>query len=98
MQQQQVSRKSTVLGAILEIIIPGLGFLYAGAGWGRALLMFVVAIVIAIVQSLLQQNAPTIALVLASINLLFLSYREYTLIQFIRTRNYGQLYSSMPKD
>jgi len=27
MQQQQVSRKSTVLGAILEIIIPGLGIL-----------------------------------------------------------------------
>lgn len=31
MIQMQISRKSGVLAFILELLIPGLGFLYAGA-------------------------------------------------------------------
>ena len=31
MAQMQISRKSGVLAFILELLIPGLGFLYAGA-------------------------------------------------------------------
>ena len=36
--QVQIKRKSHILGFILEFFIGGLGFLYAGAGWGKAIL------------------------------------------------------------
>ncbi len=90
MAQMQISRKSGVLAFILELLIPGLGYLYAGAGFGRAAVMFIIAVVLGAAQGALQQNSPTIALVIGLLSLAFFIYREVTLLQFVGRRNRGQ--------
>jgi hypothetical protein len=89
--QMQVRRKSGVLGFILEFLIPGLGFLYAGAGFARAALMFVIAVVLYGAQGAFGQINPSIALIVGLGSLVFFIYREVTLLRFTGRLNRGQL-------
>ena len=87
-QQLQIKRKSRVLGFILELLIGGLGFLYAGAGWGKAIILFVLTYAIVYVQIYLQQtDHATIAYLIGLVSFLFLVYREISLMRFIGRRN-----------
>ena len=88
-QVQQIKRKSHALGFILEFFIGGLGFLYAGASWGKAILMFAITYVIGLAQAYLQADHPTFAYLLGLVTLLFLIYRLVSLMRFISRRNRG---------
>jgi hypothetical protein len=98
--QMQSASKSAVLGFILEIIIPGLGFLYAGARFTKAALMFVgaagcyvLAVIIGSLGGILMQNSMVLGLLIALVAFLvpiaFLVYREVKLRQFMRQFNQG---------
>jgi uncharacterized membrane protein YjjP (DUF1212 family) len=87
----QIKRKSHVLGFILEFFIGGLGFLYAGAGWGKAILFFVIGAVLYSASYYLQSDHPTIAFVAWALGIIFLIYRLVTLMRFISKRNRGGL-------
>ena len=86
--QAQIKRKSPVLAGLLELILPGSGFLYAGAGWGKALLMFGIAFALGIVIAVFQQQT-TLTSLLGLVSLGFFFYRAWTVRSFVKKRNSG---------
>lgn len=88
-QLPQIKRKNHILGFILEFFIGGLGFLYAGAGWSKAIIMFVVTWALYGVQVYLQTDHGFIAGIIGLASLVFLIYRLVTLMRFISRRNRG---------
>ena len=89
-QMPQIKRKNHVLGFILEFFIGGLGFLYAGAGWGKAILFFVITLVLYYGNYYLVNNGQTtFPYIVGFVGFLFLIYRLFSLMRFISKRNRG---------
>jgi hypothetical protein len=86
--QAQIKRKSVVLVGLLELLLPGAGFLYAGARWSKALLMFGIAAALGIIIVVLQQQT-TLTSLLSIVSLGFFIYRVWTVRSFVKKRNSG---------
>ncbi len=86
--QVQIKRKSHVLGFILELF-GGLGFLYAGSGWGKAIIFFVLTWALSYAPYYLQHDHPTFAYIIGIVSFLFFLYREFSLMRFISRHNRG---------
>jgi hypothetical protein len=90
-QLPQIKRKNHILGFILEFFIGGLGFLYAGAGWGKAIIMFVITWALYAAQVTLRSDSGFLPGIIGLVTLVFLIYRLVTLMRFISRRNRGGL-------